>query len=84
MSMSNQPATVPTWEVISAQPASGQDEMGRYVPGHQVNARLSTGTTFSVFVPASDLANVDKVRADIAAKAAQVAAVTNLSGTVGS
>lgn len=82
MTMTQPSGQMPTWEVLSAQPANGQDEMGRYVPGHQVNARLSTGTTFTVFVPAADLGNVDKVRADIATKAAQVAAVTGLSGTV--
>lgn len=68
----------PTWEVLTTQPANGRDEMGVYGPGHQVNARLESGATFSVFIPNADLSSIDRVRAIIAAKAAAVDAIVNL------
>lgn len=68
----------PVWEVLTTQPANGKDEMGVYGPGHQVNARLASGATFSVFIPNADVASIDKVRALIAAKAAAVDAIVNL------
>lgn len=68
------------WSVLSTQPANGQDEMGRYVPGHQVNARLNSGATFSVFVPNTDVDNLAKVQTIIANKAAAIAAIVNLAG----
>lgn len=67
-----------TWEVLRTQPANGKDEMGVYGAGHQVDARLANGSTFSVFIPNNDVHSVEKVRALIEAKAMAVAAITAL------
>lgn len=69
---------MPVWEVLSTTPANGKDEMGAYGPGHLVNARLSSGATFQVFIPNADMANIDRVRQLIATKAQQVHDVVNM------
>lgn len=79
MSMTSSGGSGAGWTVTSTQPAHGKDQMGQYVPGHQINVQLTSGPSFAVFVPDADTANLEKVRQLIAAKAAQIADINNLA-----
>jgi hypothetical protein len=68
-----------SWKV-TGQPQSTvqQDQSGRAVRGYQVTFTLSTGQTGEVFIPAAQFVP-DQAKTAIAAAAANLAAIVNLS-----
>lgn len=77
--MSAVPQPGAAWEVLTTAPGVGPNVVGRNVPGHLVTARLlANGATFQVFVPDTDIPMVDKVKADIQARANAIAAISGL------
>lgn len=67
------------WFVTTQMETQRLDPSGAFVQGVQVSFRTAEGATGSVFVPRADF-NVEKVRAMVAAAAAEVSAVANLRG----
>jgi hypothetical protein len=76
------PAGPVTWTVGVQQVTNQPDGQGNYVPGYLIPFTLSTGERDSVWVALTDYSR-DTARAAIAAKAAELVAVANLSGTIG-
>jgi hypothetical protein len=71
-----------TWTVAAQLVTAVINAQGNAVPGYEIRFTLSNGLSDSVQVAATDY-TVDKVKAAIAAKAALLTGVANLSGTVG-
>lgn len=67
------------WTVTGQQETTGQDDSGRFVPGVRVAFKLGNGTAGTVFVPEA-VFSADQVAARIAARAAQMLAVSGLKG----
>lgn len=68
----------PRWRVIQVQDGTGPDSTGRFVQGKTVTYQLETGHTGTVFVPAPN-ANADAVKLAVAADAANLDAIANLT-----
>lgn len=67
------------WEVVTTTPGIGPNVAGQNVPGHLVTARLvANGSLFQVFIPNTDVGNVEKVKADIQARAEGIHAISTL------
>lgn len=81
MTAANVPSVPPTWTVESQSDATELTPNGQVVNGVTVGFVTAGGTHSTVFVP-NDVYSVDRVRAAITAKAAQVVAVESLSGGV--
>lgn len=71
-------ANGPGWKVIQVADGQGQDATGRFVAGKNVTYQLASGHSGTVFVPAVQF-NPDTVKAAIAADAANLDAISNLS-----
>lgn len=69
----------PSWQVTGQQEASEVNDLGQVDKVMRVMFRLSTGQQASVSVPLATY-SADTVRAAIAAKAATLAAVADLTG----
>jgi hypothetical protein len=71
-------AAGPQWKVTSVTPATGQVSSGQFGPGWNVTYQLESGATGIVFVPKSG-GDPDAIKAAIAADAATLHAIANLS-----
>jgi hypothetical protein len=67
------------WSVVSQQETFERDASGQVVPGVRVYYQLTDGPSGSVFLPRTRY-NPVNVRAEVAAAAAQMREVHNLSG----
>lgn len=77
MSTSDPPQV--TWQVVSQTPTSVEVAGGSYVPGYAIEAQLGDGTVIHVDVAAGP-GYAERAREAVAAEAAQVGAVSNMTG----
>ena len=69
---------VPSWSVLSQQPATGQNDHGQYVKGQDIRIRTGMGHEGTVFIAYSDY-DPAKVKLKLASLALRLDSVGSLT-----